>query len=185
MRLIVTPFIVALTATSAFAAEGGGFPPFDSSTFAGQLFWLTITFGTLYLLMSRVALPRIASILGARQSTIETALTAASSAQKAAEAEALALEQALAKAKTNAQAIAIEARSRSAKEIDAKRHVVESELSARMIAAETEITATKAKAMANVEDIARDAVSAIIEQLTGKAPTAAEIARALAPADGK
>lgn len=185
MRLIVTPFIVALTATPALAAEGGGFPPFDSSTFAGQLFWLAVTFGTLYLLMSRVALPRIASILDTRQSTIETALTAASAAQKAAEAEALALEQALAKAKTSAQGIAIEARTKSAKEIDAKRHAVESELSAKMSAAEASITATKAKAMANVEDIAREAVSAMVEQLTGKTPTADAIAKALSPAGSK
>jgi F-type H+-transporting ATPase subunit b len=185
MRLIVTPFIVASTSLPALAAEGGAFPPFDSSTFVGQLFWLAITFGTLYVLMSRIALPRITSILDARQTTIETALTAASDAQKAAEAEALALEQALAKAKTNAQGIASEARSKSAKEIDAKRHAVEQELSGKMVAAEASITATKAKAMANVEDIAKEAVSAMIEQLTGKAPTAAAIAKALAPAGSK
>lgn len=185
MRLIVTPFIVAATATSAFAAEGGGFPPFDSSTFGGQLFWLAITFGTLYLLMSRVALPRIASILDERQTTIDTALTAASTAQKAAEAEAQALEQALVKAKTNAQMIATEARAKSAKEIDAKRHAVETELSAKMVAAEASITATKVKAMANVEDVAKDAVSAMIEQLTGKAPTAAAIGKAVGAAGGE
>lgn len=185
MRLIVTPFIVAATATSVLAAEGGGFPPFDSSTFGGQLFWLAITFGTLYLLMSRIALPRIASILNERQGTIESALSAAADAQKAAETEATALEQALAKAKSNAQAIAIEARSKSAKEIDAKRHAVESELTAKMVAAEASITETKAKAMANVEDIAKDAVSAMIEQLTGKAPTAAAIAKAVGSARGE
>lgn len=184
MRLIATPFIVATTATSAFAAEGG-FPPFDSHTFAGQIFWLVITFGLLYVLMSKVALPRIGSILEERQGTIDTALAAASKAQTAAEAEAAALEQALVKAKTNAQAIASEASAKSAKDIDAKRHAVESDLSAKMVAAEASITATKAKAMANVSDIAKEAASAMIERLTGKAPTAAAVGKAFSATGGE
>ncbi len=184
MRLLVTSSILGLTAAPALAA-GGGFPPFDSSTFAGQLFWLAITFGTLYLLMSRIALPRIGGIMAARQATIETALGAAAAAQKAAEGEALALEQSLAKAKANSQAIALEARSKSAREVDAKRQAVEADLSAKMVAAEASIGQTKAKAMANVEDIAKEAVSAIVEQLTGKAPTAAAIAKAVGSARGE
>ncbi len=185
MRHIVTPFIVAATVTPAFAADGGAFPPFDSSTFAGQLFWLAVTFTTLYVLMSKVALPRIASIMAEREGTIERALGDAAAAQKASEAEAAALEQALAKAKTNAQAIAAEARAKSSKEIDTKRQKVEQELSAKMVAAETAIAETKAKAMANVDDIAKDAVSAMVETLTGKAPTAAAIGKAVTSARGE
>ena len=45
------------------AEHGGGFPPFDSHTFGGQLLWLAIAFGALYVLMSKVALPRVAAIL--------------------------------------------------------------------------------------------------------------------------
>lgn len=185
MRFLVTPFIVAATTAPALAAGGGKFPPFESSTFAGQLFWLAISFGTLYLLMSRVALPRIASIIAEREGTIETALSAAAAAQKAAEGEASALEAALAKAKANAQAIALEARAKSGKEIDAKRQIVETDLSTRMVSAEASIMATKTKAMANVEDIAREAVSAMVERLTGKAPSAAAITKAVGSARGE
>jgi F-type H+-transporting ATPase subunit b len=182
MRLLATSILLAATSLPALAASGSKFPPFDSSTFAGQLFWLALTFGTLYLLMSKVALLRIASIMAEREGTIEKALGEAAAAQKASEAEAAALEQALVKAKTNAQGIAAEARAKSAKEIDAKRQKVEEELSAKMIAAEASITATKAKAMANVDDIAKDAVSAMVETLTGKAPTAAAIGKAVTSA---
>lgn len=185
MRFLVTPFMVAMTSLPALAAEGGAFPPFDSSTFAGQLFWLAITFGTLYLLMSRIALPRIAAVMAEREGTIESALSAAAAAQKAAEVEAQALETALAKAKTNAQVIAQEARTKSGKEIDAKRQVVETDLTARMVAAEASIMATKTKAMANVEEIAREAASAMIEKLTGKAPTAAAFNKAFGSVRGE
>ena len=180
MRLLVTSVLVALSTAPALAA--GGFPPFESSTFAGQLFWLAITFGTLYWMMSRIALPRIGSILEERQNTIDSALAAAAKAQKGAEEAAAAHEQALAKAKANAQAIAQEARAKSTKEIDAQRHAVESDLSSKLSAAETRISEMKAKAMGNVDDIAKDAVSAIIEQLSGKAPTAAAIAKAVGAA---
>jgi F-type H+-transporting ATPase subunit b len=178
MRLIVAPVTLAISAAPAFAA-GSAFPPFDSSTFAGQLFWLALSFGLLYLLMSRVALPRIGSIIAEREGTIESALAAASKAQAGAEAEAQALEASLAKAKANAQAIAQDARAKSNAEIDAKRKAVESDLSAKMSAAEASIGEMKAKAMANVEDIAKEAASALVEQLTGKAPTAAALTKAL------
>ena len=186
MRHFVTPFILAVTAVPALAAEGGSkFPPFNSSTFAGQLFWLAITFGTLYWLMSRIALPRIASVLETREATIEGALAAAAEAQKASETEAAALEAALVKAKSNAQGIALEARAKSSREIDAKRQAVESDLSAKMIAAEASIAATKARAMENVDGIAKDAVAAMVEALTGKAPTAAAVTKAVGAARGE
>jgi F-type H+-transporting ATPase subunit b len=52
--------------------EHGVFPPFDSQTYPSQLFWLTLTFVALYLLMSRIALPRIASILEQRRKHVST-----------------------------------------------------------------------------------------------------------------
>lgn len=186
-RLFASTFFLT-TALPAFAAGGeaeGGFPPFNAATFAGQLFWLAVTFGTLYYLMSRVALPRVGAIIAEREATIESALSQASKAQAAAETEAQALELALAKAKSNAQAIAQEARAKSAKDIDAKRSAVEKDLAAKMVAAEASIGETKAKAMANVEDIAKDAVSAMVEALTGAAPSAAAVAKAIDGSRGK
>lgn len=176
MRKTAPLFIVALSSAPAFAS--GGFPPFESHTFAGQLFWLAISFGLLYLLMSKVALPRIGSILAEREGTIESALSAAAKAQAGAEEEAKALEAALGKAKANAQTIAQDARAKSNAEIDAKRKAVETELAGKMSAAEASINEMKTKAMANVEDIAKEAASALVEQLTGKAPTAAALTKA-------
>ncbi len=177
MRLIALPFVMAISSAPAMAA-GGAFPPFDASSFAGQLFWLAVSFGLLFLLMSKVALPRIAAVLAMREGTIESALAAAAKAQAGAEAQAQALEASLGKARTNAQSIAQEARARSNAEIEGKRKAVEAGLAAKMIAAEGAIGAMKAKAMANVEDIAREAASALVEHLTGRAPTAAVLNKA-------
>lgn len=186
MRFVLVTLIATLPALPALAAgDGGGhrFPPFDSSTYASQLFWLVVTFGTLYALMSRVALPRIGSVLEERRATIEGALRAASTAQKEAEEQAAALEASLAKARANAQAIATEARDKSSREIEAQRVSVEKDLATKLAAAEARITETKMQAMGNVEAIATDAVAAIVEQLGGKTTDAA-VAKAINAAQG-
>lgn len=169
----------AHAATGAKAAGGSSFPPFDLSTFAGQLFWLAITFGLIYWMMKTIAIPRVTSILDDRRARIANDLKAAEAAQQAAEDAAKQFEAGIAQAKSNAQSIAATARDAAAKEADARRHQVESELTAKMVAAETKIAETKAKAMSNVDGIAKDAATSIVEQLTGKAPSANQIADAL------
>lgn len=183
LRCIALSSAAFLLAQPAYAA-GGAFPPFNTATFSGQIFWLFVTFGALYLLMSRIALPRVGEIIEERKGVIETALKAAHQAQKGAEEAAIAHEQSLAAAKANAQAIALEARAKSGKEIETARQAVEKDLSTKMIAAEARITETRARAMDNVGGIAEEAVGAIIEQLTGKAPASAAIVQALATARG-
>lgn len=172
-------FITAAHAASD-AAGAGAFPPFDASTFAGQLFWLAVVFGALYWLMSKVALPRVASIIEDRRARIAADLDTAAAAQKASGDAQKAFEANLAQARSKAQGIAQSARDAASKEADGRRHQVESDLSSKMVAAEKAIAETKAKAMANVEGIARDAAAAIVERLAGSAPKDKEIADAVA-----
>lgn len=178
MLLLLAGAAAPALAAGAPADGGSKFPPFEASTFPSQLFWLAITFGLLYVLMSRVALPRVGSILEQRREAIDGALRAANAAQKEAEEQANALEAALVKARASAQGIAGEARDKSSKEIEARRTAVEKDLSAKLSAAEARIAETKTKAMGNVEGIAKDAVSAILEQLGSKSTDAA-IAKAI------
>ena len=63
--------------TEADGGHGGGFPPFESSTFASQLVSLVIAFVALYLIVSRIALPRVGGVIDARQNAIEGDLAAA------------------------------------------------------------------------------------------------------------
>ena len=170
----------AHAATAGHAPAGGAFPPFDSSTFAGQLFWLAITFGLTYYLVSKVAVPRLSSIIESRRSRIASDLSEAQAAQQAAEDASKQFEANIAQAKANAQGIGAAARDAAAKEADARRHQVEAELTTKMVAAEKQIAETKAKAMGNVADIAQDAAAAIVERLTGAVPAANQVADAIA-----
>src|SRR5262245_65410635 len=63
--------------TEADGGHGGGFPPFESSTFASQLVSLAIAFVALYVIVSRIALPRVESVIDARQNAIEGDISAA------------------------------------------------------------------------------------------------------------
>lgn len=151
-------------------AQGAGFPPFDAQTFPSQLIWLAIAFGALYLLMSRVALPRIANILEERHDRIADDLEEAAKLKAESEAAAQAYEQALASARGKAHGIATETRDKLAADGETSRKSLEAELSAKLTAAEAQIASTKDAAMANVRGIAVDAAGAIVGALVGTAP---------------
>ena len=96
--------------TEADGGHGGGFPPFESSTFASQLVSLVIAFVALYVIVSRIALPRVESVIDARQNAIEGDLAAAQKLKDESDAALRAYETELASARSRAQAIGNETR---------------------------------------------------------------------------
>jgi F-type H+-transporting ATPase subunit b len=163
--------------------EAGGhanFPPFDTATFPSQFLWLAITFGALYFVMAKIALPKVGAVIDNRKAKIARDLNDAAAMQQQADAAAAAHEKTLADARRKAQALAQEARDKLAAEADLKRKALEGELAAKLVAAEAQIAATRVQAMTNVESIARDAAGAIFERILGRAPDANAIAAAVA-----
>ena len=150
------------------AAGGGVFPPFDSSTFASQILWLAITFGLLYWVISRIAAPRIASILEVRRDRIAGDLAEAERMRGETDAAVAAYEQSLAEAKQKAGVIATETRERVNRDLEARRHGVEADLSTKLADAEAKIGAIKSAAMAEVDAIATETTEAIVNALIGQ-----------------
>ena len=159
--------------------RGGKFPPFDSHTFPSQLLWLAVTFIALYLLMSRVALPRIGSILEARRRHIDSDLADAQRLKGESDAAIAAHEKTLAEARSSAQTLAHERREKAAAAAEARRKELEAKLGSRIAEAEKAIAATRSAAMTNVRTIAGEAAGAIVERLTGVMPSSHEIAEAV------
>jgi F-type H+-transporting ATPase subunit b len=155
------------------------FPPFDPASFGGQLLWLAITFAALYFLMSRVALPRIGSILETRRTRIEGDLKEAERLRQETEKAAAAYEAALAEARKNAHGIAEETRAGIKADIDGRRADVEATLSKRVSEAEARIQADKDAALANVGGIAAETAQALVAKISGTV-TAAEARAAVA-----
>jgi F-type H+-transporting ATPase subunit b len=168
------------TAHTEAPAGHSGFPPFQSENFPAQLFWLAVTFILLYVLMSKVALPRIGSILAARSKHIADDLAAAQRFKEQSDAAHAAYEKALADARSRAQGIASATREQQAAEAEATNKRLETQLHERLAAAEQSIAATRTAAMGNVGTIAADTASAIVERLIGQRPAEHEVAAAIA-----
>jgi len=167
------------TQTHGGAHEDVGFPPFNPDTFAPQLIWLALTFGSLYLLMSRVALPRIGEIIEERDDRINRDLETAQRLKKETEKALGAYEQALKDARGNASEIARETREQLAQEVDIERKRVDAEINAKVSEAEASIKETQEKALASVNEIAGDVAGSLVSKLTGGKASSEELEAAL------
>lgn len=173
--------------TSAGTEAPGGahpkvFPPLDTQFYPSQLVWLALTFVALYVLLSRLALPRIGEVLHERQARIRRDLDEAERLKRETEKALKGYEQAIADARGQAGATAREMRDRLAAETEREKAALETTLAAKIADAETRIAATKAKAMQSVSDIAADTAGAVVAALTGQQPSTDEIKKALAAA---
>ena len=160
-------------ATAHTEAEGGHkapFPPFQKDTFASQLVSLAIAFVALYLIVSKIALPRVGGLIDARQKAIEGDLAQAQKLKDASDGALKAYESELAAARARAQAIGAETREKLNAASDAERKTLEERLSVKLADAEKTIAATREAAMRNVRGIAAEAAAAIVQRLTGVAP---------------
>jgi F-type H+-transporting ATPase subunit b len=160
--------------TEVPAGGHNAFPPFDKQTFPSQLLWLTLTFLALYLLMSRIALPRVAAILKRRQQSIESDLADAQRLKGKSDEAIAAYEKALADARGRAQALVNEARQQQTAEAEGRRKTLDASLNDRIAAAEKSIARTKSAALDNLRGIATEAAGAIIERLVGRPPASQE-----------
>jgi F-type H+-transporting ATPase subunit b len=165
--------------TEADGGHGGGFPPFESSTFASQLVSLAIAFVALYVVVSRFALPGVESVIDARQNAIEGDLAQAQKLKDESNAALKAYEADLAAARTRAQAIGNETREKLNAASEAERKTLEDQLTVKLAAAEKQIAATRETAMSNVRGIAADAAGAIVQRLTGVMPDGKAVSSAV------
>jgi F-type H+-transporting ATPase subunit b len=157
-------------------------PQLNPLDWAPQLIWLVITFGVLYLLMKRVALPKIGSVIEMRQGRIAGDLEAADKLRRETQEAIAAYEQALAEAKARAHAIAQEARNRLKDEVAAERTALERDLSAKSAEAEARILAAKTSALKDVNAVASETAAEIVRRLIGIAPAKPEVDLAVAAA---
>lgn len=157
-------------------------PQLNPLDWAPQLIWLVITFSILYVLMKRVALPRIGSVIAMRAARIAKDLEAADKLRRETQEAIAAYEQALAEAKAEAHAIAQAGRDKMKEEVAAERAALERELAAKTTEAEARIHAAKISALKEVNAVAAEVAIEIVRRLIGVAPSPPEVATALAAA---
>ncbi|MFQ5623481.1 MAG: F0F1 ATP synthase subunit B' [Paracoccaceae bacterium] len=168
-------------ATEHAAAEHAtGMPQLDFSTYPNQIFWFVVAFFTLYFILSRVAMPRIASVLEDRHNKIQNDLEKAADLRAAAERADAAYQQALADAKAESLRIAAEAKAAIQKDIEAAIGKADAEIAAQAAESEKRIAEVRASALKSIEEVARDTAGAIVAALMPAAADDAAVSSAVA-----
>lgn len=184
--MAVAAGIAGLAASSfpALAAEGGGagLPQLDPSSFATQIFWLAVTFIVLYLLMSRVALPRVRDVLEERERRITDDLEKAQRLKDESEAVLAEYEKALADARANAQAMFAEAAEQANAEVAKRQQDVSQKLAKQLEKAESRVRVAKAEALDNIRQVAIEVAQDAAARLIGGDIAEGDAATAVAAA---
>jgi F-type H+-transporting ATPase subunit b len=160
-------------------------PQLNITDFAPQLIWLAISFVLLYLIMSRVALPRVGQILEERRNRIAGDLAAAARLRGDTEKAIADYEDALADARTRAQGIARQARDEMTRDMERQRAEVDEIIAGRMADAEKRINTMKEAALSHVGEIAADTAEALIARLLGKTVARSDLQGAINEVLGK
>lgn len=159
-----------------------GLPQLDTTTFASQLFWLLISFAVLYVIVSRIAAPKIGGVIQDRANRIKGDLDSAAQAKSQSEAAVANYEKALADARANALKMSDEIRNKVQAEINAKNESAAAQLAADMAKAEARISEMRKNAMARVGDVARETAADIVVKLTGETANAGDVEAAVTAA---
>ena len=157
-------------------------PQLEIADFAPQLIWLTITFVTLYLVMARVALPRIGAVIEERRDRIADDLDQAEQLKHKTEQALATYEQALAQSRAEAQDIAQETRDKLASHLKAERIKLDAEMAKQTEDAEERIAQARDAVLSQVNDIASDSARNIVSSLIGSKLTKREVSAAVAKA---
>ncbi len=174
--LAFVPGAMALPAGPALAA---GLPQLDPSTYAPQVIWLAITFAVLYVLMARVALPRIGHVLEERRHKIDRNLKMAETLKVDAEDAAEAYEGAMADARARAGNVLGDVRERAAKETAERQAELGARLHADIQEAEAGIAEARDKAVAGIRDLAAEVAHSAAEKLAGETVDAGAVRSAV------
>ena len=150
-----------------FGAESGGMPQLNPEFWISQIFWLTITFGVLYIVLSKLILPKISLNLELRKSQIQDNIEAAEKQRENSEAKLKEFDDIISKSKLRAKNIYQEAREKALKEINLKRETLDKQIDEEIKKVEQEIKLLKKNAPGKINKIAIESASELVKELIG------------------
>jgi len=157
--------------TEAPGGSAPGMPQLDPTWWGGQIVWLALIFLVLYLVLSKVLLPKLGRTIDEREGKIAGDIADARRLKEEAEGQAAAAAAELAEARAKAQKTAADAKAKAAANASERQAVEEAKLNERLATAEAEIRSARDQAMGNVSTIAVETAQAIVERLTGEKVT--------------
>ena len=150
-----------------FAAESGGMPQLNPEFWVSQIFWLTLTFGILYIVLSKLILPKISANLELRKSQIQENIGAAEKQRESSESKLKEYDEIILKSKLEAKNIFKDAREKALKDINSKKEILDKQINEEINNAEIEIQILKKSASEKINKIAIETSSDLIKKIIG------------------
>ena len=150
-----------------FAAESGGMPQLNPEFWISQIFWLTLTFGVLYLVLSKIILPKISANLELRKSQIQENVEAAEKQRENSESKLKEYDEIVLKSNLEAKKLYKDARDKALKDINAKKEVLDKQIDEEIKKVEEEIQVLKKTAPEKISRIAIETSSELLKKLIG------------------
>ena len=150
-----------------FAAESGGMPQLNPEFWVSQIFWLTLTFGILYIVLSKLILPKISANLESRKSQIQENIEAAEKQRENSETKLKEYDEIILKSKLEAKNIFKDAREKTLKDINLKRETLDKQIDEEIKKAEKEIEILRKSAPEKINKIAIETSSELVKRLIG------------------
>ena len=150
-----------------FSAESAGMPQLNPEFWISQIFWLTLTFGILYVVLSKLLLPKISANLELRKSQIQENIEAAEKQRSNSESKIKEYDDIILKSKIEANNIFKESREKVIKDINLKKEVLDKQIGEEIKKAEKEINVLKKSAPEKINKIAIETSSEILKKLIG------------------
>ena len=150
-----------------FAAESGGMPQLNPEFWVSQIFWLTLTFGILYVVLSKLILPKISANLELRKSQIQENIEAAEKQREDSETKLKDYDDIISKSKLKAKNIFKEAREKAIKDIYLKSETLSEQVDKEIKKVEQEIDILKKSAPEKINKIAIEISSELVKKLIG------------------
>ena len=166
-KILQIVFFNFLFIGKVFTAESGGMPQLNPEFWVSQIFWLTLTFGTLYIVLSKLILPKISTNLELRKLQISDNIEAADRQREESEAKLKEYDEIISRSKTEAISIFNQTKEKVLKDINVKREILDKQIDEEVKKAEEEINKLRIEAPIKINKIAIETSSELIKKLIG------------------
>ena len=160
-------FFSILYVNKVFAAESGGMPQLNPEFWVSQIFWLLITFGILYLVLSKLILPKISKNLESRKSQISENIEAAEKHRENRDSKLKEYDDIILKSKLEANNIFKEAREKVIKDINSKKENLDKQIDEEIKKTEQELEVFKKSSPEKINKIAIETSTELLKKLIG------------------
>ena len=150
-----------------FSAESGGMPQLNPEFWISQIFWLSLTFGILYIVLSKLILPKISANLELRKSQIQENIEAAEKQRKESEIKLKEYDEIILKSRLKANDIFKDSREKVIKDINIKKEALDKQIDEEIKKVEKEINQLKETSPEKINKIAIEISSDILKKLIG------------------